>query len=258
MNQRSTVSFFRSRPLLWTLAGLWVLSCSCSEELPEPLFTNSVIQGLVQYYYTSDGPYENISVTAQGPYQDQTTLTNTSGLFEINGLGNGTYNLEISKEGFGTKYHYGIQLFGNDTVICNDQIYQLMTGAKLPVLYEIHTRTSYDWLNATSIAITTNRSTSSYTQDLPVRVFMADFEDVSYKNYQCTRRANALWRNGFDKLLFTVWDLPFESRKEIFLIAYICNPFEEGYLNSYTGLWTFSTLEPEERSGVMNFTMPSP
>jgi hypothetical protein len=257
MNPNSIVLFFRNRILFWTAAGLWTLACSCSE-LPDPLFTKSVIQGNIHCYYISGSPDDNISVTARGPYGDRTALTNSEGYFQIGGLGNGTYKLVISKEGFGTKYHYGIQLFGDDTASLHDEIYERISGFKLPALKEIYTRHSNDWLNASTIAIVTNIDATGYTPDMPVRVFMADFENVSYKNYQCTRRAFALARGGYENLMLLVEDLPFESRKEIFLIAYVCNPFEEGYFDYYTGVWTFSTMEPEERSEVLSFTMPSP
>jgi hypothetical protein len=217
-----------------------------------------MIRGNIHCYYTSESPDDNISVTAWGPYGDQTALTNSEGYFQIGGLGNGTYNLEISKEGFGTKYHYGIQLFGNDTANLYNEIYERFEDFKLPALLEVHTRTTYDWLNATTIAITTNKDATGYTPEMPVRVFMADFEEVSYKNFQFTQRVIPLHRGGFDKLMLLVENLPFESRKEIFLIAYVCHPMEEGYLNDYTGEWTFSTLEAEERSTVLSFTMPSP
>jgi len=258
MNQSSIASFFRNRFIIWTTAGLLALTCSCTEELPEPLFSNSMIRGNIHSYYTSESSDDNISITARGPYGDQTALTNGEGHFQIGGMGNGTYNLEITKEGFGTKFHYGIQLFGDDTAYIYDEIFERFEDFKLPVLKEILTRTTDDWLNATTIAITTTKDATGYTPDMPVRVFLADFENVSYKNYQCTRRAFALARGGYDNLMLLVEDLPFESRKEIFLIAYVCNPFEEGYFDYYTGVWTFSALEPEERSEVMSFTMPSP
>lgn len=251
MNQNSILLLFRNRAFLLTGIVLWALTCSCGEEYPEPLFTNSVIQGSIDFYYSYDEAPENITVTALGPYQEETALTNSAGDFQINELGNGTYKLEISKEGFGTKYQYGIQLFGNDTVGVRDELYERVTG-KLPTLYEIHTQDSYSWLNETKIVITTSRSQG----DIPARVFMSEDDDVSYRNFQCTRLAHSVKRNGFDKILLFVENLPFDSGKKVFLRVYICNPHEYGYFNKYTGMLTFSTLEKDEHSSVMSFTMP--
>ena len=128
-----------------------------------------------------------------------------------------------------------------------------MTGIELPDLYEVHTSDYYDWLNETTIVITTNKSSG----DIPARVFFSEEEDVSCENFQWTRQAQSVKRFGFDYILLFVEGLPFESGKTIYLRAYICNPEEYwGYFNKKTGLQTFSTLEKDEHSSVMSFTMP--
>ena len=254
MRVTGTVSFFRISAFLLTGMVVGALTYSCGEEFPEPIFTNSVIEGKIQLGYPSNDIPENILVTAMGPYGKKTALTNSNGYFQVTGLGNGTYRLEISKEGFGTRYQYGIQLFGNDTVGVRDELYERAT-VNLPALLSVETQlTSFTWLDRNSIAITTNKSSTG--GDVPCRVFMAEYKDVSYKNYQWTNRVGSLHRSGFDKLLLTVHGIPFESRKKIYLRIYICNPEEYGYLNTYTGLWTFSTLETDKRSEVMEFNMP--
>ena len=228
------------------------LTCSCEEEFPEPLFSNSVIRGNIDFFYSNDEAPENITISALGPYEKKKALTNSTGDFQINGLGNGTYNLEISKEGYGSKYQYGIQLFGNDTVGVRDELYQRVTD-KLPTLYEIHTQDSYSWLSEKKIVITTSRNKG----EIPCRVFMSEDENVSYKNFQWTSEPRTVKRNGFDKLLLFIDNIPYESWKTVYLRVYICNPEEHyGYFNKNTGLLTFSTLEEDERSSVMSFTMP--
>lgn len=232
---------------------LWTLCCSCEKELPDPLFNNSVIKGSIDLYYSYDEAPENITITALGPYEKKKVLTDSNGDFQMTGLGNGTYKLEISKEGFGTKYQYGIKLFGNDTIRVRDELFKSMSGRKLPRLYEVGTSEYYDFLNDNKIIITTNKSQG----DIPARVFLSEDDEVSYKNFQCTRKAHSVNRNGFDTILLFVEDLPFASGKKIYLKVYICNPDEYyGYINKYTGLLTFSTLEKDEHSSVMSFTMP--
>jgi len=251
MNQNSIHLFFRTRLGILTGIILGALTCSC-EELPDPLFTNSVIYGNIDLYYSYDEVPENISVTANGPYGKKKALTDSNGDYRIDGLGNGTYELEISKEGYGTMYHYGIQLFGNDSVRVRDELFKRMTGIKLPTFYEIRTADDYDWLNETTIVIPTSRSQG----EIPARVFLSEDDEVSYKNFQWTSMAHAVKRNGFDELLLFVESVPFENGMKIYLKVYICNPDEYGYFNKYTGLLTFSTLEKDEHSSVMSFTMP--
>jgi len=252
MKVTNILLLFRSRAFLLTGIVLWALVCSC-EELPEPLFTSSVINGNIDFYYNYDEVPEDISITARGPYEKKEALTDSKGDYEITGLGNGTYEVEISKEGYGTKYHHGIQLFGNDTVRVRDELYKRMTGIKLPALYEVRTSDYYDFLNDTKIVITTNRSQG----EIPARVFMSENDDVSYKDFQWTTKAHSVKRNGFDKILLFIENLPFESGKKIYLRLYICNPEENyGYFNKKTGLLTFSTLEQDEHSSIMSFIMP--
>ena len=233
-----------------------VVTFSCTEDDPGPLFTSSVIKGRVRFHYP-DQPPVNVGISARGPYGKQAVFTDSSGFYQISGLGNGTYELEFWKEGYGTKYHYGIQLFGSDTVSRNEELYERVKGwSKLPEFYEIHDRITYPWVREGCIVITTSWSVDKKPDgSTPIRVFLDDHEKVSYMNYKCTRRANFLRRSGFDYLLLTVDDLPFEYGQEIYLIAYVCNPEEEGYLNTYLGVWTFSTLENDKHSQVMRFIM---
>jgi len=252
MNLSSILLLFRNRVILLTGIVLWILASSC-EELPEPLFANAVINGNIDVFYEDYEAPENISIIARGPYGKNETLTNSTGDYEIAGLGNGTYELEISKEGYGTKYHYGIQLFGNDTVRVRDELYLRMTGIKLPTLYEVRTSDYYDFLDESTIVITTNKSQG----EIPARVFLSEDDDVSYQNFQSTQMARSVSRGGFDKILLFVDIPPFESGKTIYLRVYICNPDEYfGYFNKKEGILTFSTLEKDERSSVMSFTMP--
>ena len=256
MNPLSFLSFFRNKlSLITSIAGM-IITFSCAEDDLQPLFTNSVIKGHVRFNYP-DQPPVNIGISTHGPYQKKSALTDSSGYYEISGLGNGTYELEFFKEGYGIKYDYGIQLFGNDTIIRNEELYERVKGwSKLPEFHEIHDRITYPWVREGCIVITTNWSVDKMPEgSTPIRVFLDDHENVSFMNYKCTRRGNFLRRRGFDYLLLKVDDLPFKYGQEIFLITYVCNPEDEGYLNSYLGVWIFSTLENDKHSPVMYFTM---
>ena len=85
---------------------------------------------------------------------------------------------------------------------------------------------------------------------------MSENEKVSYKNFEWQNNVHSLYRRGYDNLMLTVHDIPFESGQKIYLRLYICNLYEYGYLDYYNGLWTFSTLEPDKHSEVMSFIMP--
>lgn len=246
--------FFRIRgcPLL-LCAGMSLLS-SCNEELPDPLFTQGMIYGRVEMDDWDNSP-DDVKVLALGPYEELSATTNQGGNYELGGLGNGTYELEFSKDGFGTMKAHGIQIFGNDTLRRNTIMYEMMGALKVPKLIEVLTSSTSDWLYPTNIAITTSLSTTKET-NWGYRLFFAKHPEPSYRDYYCHRNGRRLRRNGYDNILITAEDLPFEGGEKIYLIAYVCNPRDEGYWDAYQGRLTFSTLNPEEHSQVMQFTMP--
>jgi hypothetical protein len=212
-----------------------------------------MISGRVEMDDWDNSP-EGVRVLAHGPYEEHSTATNQDGNYELGGLGNGTYDLEFSKEGFGTMKAYGIQVFGNDTLRRNTFMYEMMGAFKVPRLLEVLTASGY-WLQSNEIAITTNLSASKET-NWGIRLFFAKHPDVSYRDFYCHRNGRRLRRNGYDNSLIIADNLPFESGEKIYLIAYVCNPGDEGYWDAYLGRLIFSTLNREEHSQVMEFTMP--
>lgn len=229
---------------------------SCSEELPDPLFTQGMIYGRVEMDNWDKTP-EGVKVLARGPYKELSASTNSEGNYELGGLGNGTYEMEFSKDGFGTIKAFGIQVFGNDTLRRNCKMYETMGDLKLPGLLEILTASTDQWILSNMIVITTNLRVTQET-DWGIRVFFARHPGVSYRDFYCHRNGIKLIRSGFNNYLIITEYLPFESGEEIYLIAYICNSRDEGYWDAYEGRLVFSTLNTEEHSQVMQFTMPSP
>ncbi|TFH22608.1 MAG: carboxypeptidase regulatory-like domain-containing protein [Bacteroidia bacterium] len=252
----STRLFWRNKggPLL-LLAGIALLA-SCTEDYPDPLFTEGMIHGKI-FMNDYEASLENVKVLALGPYGNQSTTCNQDGDYVLSGLGNGTYELEFSMNGYGTVLSYGIQVFGNDTLRRDATLYETMGGVKLPEFNRIYTSDSHSWLQYDEIAISTSWS---YGNDSKwgIRLFFAKHPEVSYQDFYCTRNGRKLRRDGYVYYMVMADNLPFDSGEEVYLIAYICNPEDEGYWDAYQGLITFSTLNPEEHSQVMQFTMPAP
>jgi len=229
---------------------------SCTEEYPDPLFTEGMIRGRI-FVNNYEALLENGNVLALGPYGMQSTTCNQDGEYVFSGLGNGTYELEFSMDGYGTVVSYGVQVFGNDTLRRDAILHENMAGIKLPGFNRIYTSDSHSWLQYDEIAISTDGNYSNTTK-WGIRLFFSRHPGVSYQDFYCTRNGRKLRREGYDNYMVSADNLPFESGEEIYLIAYACNPEDEGYWNSYQGLITFSTLNPEEYSPVMQFTMPAP
>ncbi|MCF8335426.1 MAG: carboxypeptidase-like regulatory domain-containing protein [Bacteroidales bacterium] len=252
MNQLSFLSYFRNKlSLIVGIAGI-ILICSCTEDDPEPLFNKSVIEGHISHN-NGDSPGE-VKIVAKGPYGQKSTSTDSSADYWISELGNGTYELEISEEGYGTWHCYGIQLFGNDTVTQSVMLYEKISDYSLPGFHDVYDHTDLTGFNENELAVETNQGSG----DIPARVFFDNQKDVNFKNYEYTQTGQALSRNGFDNLLFRIdiSQLHYESGQEVYFIVYVCNPYDPGYINDYEGVMTFSTLKEDKHSEVMSFTMP--
>lgn len=198
---------------------------------------------------------DDVKVLAMGPYGNHSTTCDQEGDYAIVGLGNGTYELEFSKEGYGTVKSFGIQVFGDDTIRRITTLYKTMGAYKLPELIRVYTSDSHSWIQPNAIAISTDLGFSTQS-DWGIRLFFAKHPDVSYRDFDCTRNGHKLRRNGYDYAMVTADYLPFEGGEEIYLIAYVCNPDDEGYWDGYRGLQTFSTLNAEEFSQVLQYTVP--
>jgi len=227
---------------------------SCTEDLPDPLFTEGMIYGeVILNDFTS--PPSDVSVLAMGPYGNQSTTTDQEGDYAIGGLGNGTYELEFSKEGYGTVFSFGIQVFGDDTLRRIAFMYEMTGIRKLPELLRVYTSDSHSWIEPDNIVISTDLGYSPQTV-WGMRLFFARHPEVSYMDFDCTRNGQKLRRNGYTSYLVTADNIPFEGGKEIYVIGYACNPDDMGYWDAYRGIHSFSTLDPEVHSQVLQFTMP--
>ena len=239
--------------LLWL--GMSLLG-SCTEDLPDPLFTEGMIYGEVVLNDYTSSP-EDVKVLAMGPYGNQSTTTDQEGDYAIGGLGNGTYELEFGKEGFGTVFSVGIQVFGDDTLRRNAYLYALTGIKKLPELLRVYTADNHSWIEPDVIVIPTDLGFSPQTP-WGMRLFFAKHPGVSYLDFDCTRNGQKLRRSGYENTLVKADNLPFEGGEEIYVIAYACNPDDMGYWDAYQGIQTFSTLDAEVHSQVLQFTMPEP
>ncbi len=237
------------------LAG--ILGC---EKDPEPLTSNSAITGWASLYSIYYGEPANIRVTATGPYGHKSVDVDPTGIFMIDGLGNGTYYLEYSQEGYGTIREYGIKLFGDDTArVQGAQLFKLPSGV-LPSFTKAYTaiRDRYG-PPTTFVCIETSVSDHSI-YGLDIMIYLDVSSDVAWNKYECFYPA---WDANFnDANVHTIYIdpavLPFESGTKVYLKGYPCNNLEysNGYLDTYLGTRMFSTLDKSRSTTVLSFIMP--
>lgn len=258
MNPHNTRLFTRNSLFA---AGVMLLSgmLGCEKD-PEPLTSNSVIIGWVSLYNNYTDEPANIRVTATGPYGHKSVDVNPSGMFTIDGLGNGTYSLDYSLDGYGPVREYGIKLFGYDTArVQGAQLFKMPSGA-LPAFTKAYTAIR-DRYGPPTTFVCIETSVSDYsTFGLEVMIYMNSGSDVAWNKYEFFYPA---WDANFnDANVHTIYIdpavLPFESGTKVYLRGYPCNTQEyfSGYLDTYQGVRMLSTLDKSKSTTVLNFIMP--
>jgi hypothetical protein len=238
----------------------FIIFCCCCEKDAEPLFENGMITGIVQIDYSSYA--ENALVTVHGPYGSKSARTNSSGEYKITRLGNGTYTMEVRKEGYGIIRTQSIQVFGNDTIEMNANL-RVLADYKMPKLTTVLYYPAIANLDEHSIAIVTDIPNAN-TEQMFLRVFISDTKAVSFSNYVYTEIPSAYQGSTGTKLItinanpqdMNTNERMFESGQTIFLILYVCNFYDYPEFNEYYGRPIYTTIDEHQHSQV--FKIPAP
>jgi hypothetical protein len=239
-----------------------VLLSSCRKD-PEPLFDNGMITGNIDIY-NPGGPLKgnNVTIIAHGPYGSKSTSSDYEGHYELPGLGNGTYEIEFNKEGYGIYRRPGIQIFGNDTLIISERLYR-KADYKMPKLSKIMYYPDFENMDARSVAIVTDIP-SGNTEEMQIRIFLNDTKEVSYKNYKYTDTPYAYSRENATQLMivnadpyYPNWGGPIFPRGQTrYMIAYVCSREDNAYFDEYYGLRIYSTVDERQHSGIFEIKYP--
>jgi hypothetical protein len=241
------------------LTAALILLAGCEKD-PEPLTSDSVITGFASLYYDYSDQQSDINVTATGPYGHKSAKVDPSGNFLIDGLGNGTYYLEYSQEGYGTLREYGIKLFGSDTVRARGATLFKLPTIVLPSFSRAYTAIR-DRYGPPTTFVCIETTISDYSVfGLDILIYMDVSENVGWNKYICYYPA---WDGNFnDANVHTIYInpevLPFKSGTTVYLKGYPCNNLEyfNGYLDTYLGERMFSTLDKSKSTQVLTFIMP--
>jgi hypothetical protein len=252
----STAILFRNDLLLLVL----VFFMAACEKDPQPLTTNSVIKGNV-YWYSGGSDDGKFLITTRGPYGSK-TFEVPKGDFLIDGLGNGNYRVEFSKEGYGTYIKRDVRLFGYDTV----HIYQVELVSKpgdfkMPALVRAYISIS-DFTDPPIPLLTIETDANNADVDPSLMFFFSSIPDVSWEKYQSYQ--HGWFHDRFDQTK-KVWlifldmprlnNVPIKSGDKVYIKAYACGG-DRGYVDPYLGFMVFSTLDKTRASNVIDFTMP--
>jgi hypothetical protein len=220
---------------------------SCSKEKVKPLYTEGIIKGAVKLMHNDDNSF--VTITFTGPYGEKSAdfiRDKFSGnyLFNFNGLGNGTYKLSASKEGFGTVDVYNIHIFGNDSVMV--QTIYLLPSAKEAVVPANPIFESRE----NDLLVFNNAPVDSRFQ---LVAFISTRNDVSNLKYQWAQRVWPDHENN--KITIYVNARELIAGTTLYIILYAPHQQDIGYFNAFHSRFIFSTIDPSKHSKVLSVTI---
>jgi hypothetical protein len=229
------------------ITGAILLLTACEKDKIESTFSDGVLKGTT-YYYDETGfqgdplPLDHVTVKAKGPYGSKTAVTNTNGEYEINNLGNGTYEIEFIKEGWGATKYYSVQIYGNEVQTYSARMWKYPEFT-MPVL-ESQTEEYIEGY------MTLRSNLPAGTSEVPyLRAFYGKTSDVSCYKYDET--ATGDYYTTGDHLYYR-FGMGYLSDQQGYIIIYIC-AFEDqgvyGY-DYFLGVVTFPSIDPKKHSQV--------
>jgi hypothetical protein len=204
-----------------------------------------------------------INVVAKGPYGQSSVTTGEGGKFQITGLGEGTYSLNFTKDGYGSVKVNSIQLFGEDTVYLPSFSLFKKYDFNMPVISNASVQYNSRFNPGPVLIIETSLTAQIIIPKMPIVIYLDSVQTVSYNKYtQALVYFNAAFSDrGEGKIDLVVYPsniYHFRKGTTVYFQAYAANPDEllYGYFDNYLGVKQFSTLMTDRHSTVLSFIMP--
>jgi hypothetical protein len=232
------------------ITGTILFLTACEKDELEPLFSEGILKGTTYYFdetvfHGGPLPLDNVTIKAKGPYGSKTALTNADGEYEINNLGNGTYEIEFLKEGWGALKYYSVQIYGNEVLTYDQRMWKRPEFA-MPVL-EFQTEED----NGEYVTFRSNLPAGA-SEVPPLRAFFSKTSDVSCIKYDYTSAGDNYVAGDHFYYRFNAWDFP---NQQGYIIIYLC-AFEDqgvyGY-DYFLDVVTFPSIDPKKHSQVFKF-----
>lgn len=267
MLQKNDLSSGSRRKLfLAGMAVIWLI-ISCEEKKPEPYFSDGVLTGqanITDYEYNTSMTYAGTSVRLKGPYGTIGTLTDDNGYFIFDKLGNGTYELSISREKYGTVRSFGIRIFGTDTVgPMWENLYRSYREITPPQLIsQLSEETAKIYIDGSVIAFRTDQPSCCLDYPIPAMVFyIGGDNEVNLNNFKYSVEASMQY---FNQTMIYYFDYTsdikfnFSSGDKYYVKGYIRNPEAsyEGYWDPYQNKTVYPTMNTKTGTNTATFTIP--
>lgn len=251
------------------LISILLLACmmafSCRDNLPTPYFDQGTLYGRANLDSLQNflDDYSGITVELAGPYGKKAVQTATDGSYGFSGLGNGTYELTLSRKNYGTMRYFGIQVFGTDSVNLNTTLFLNLDIASVE-LTEVEP-SSYDpSIYDVSATFTFKDCCFPYLPGLVF--FMSDSKDVSSTNYKYSSQpsyqsisipGDSKASADFLLYVFPTLQNPFYSGEKLYAKAYAYDFDARGYnyWDPYREIIVYPTMTGDG-SNVISFSVP--
>jgi hypothetical protein len=252
---RNHLNSYMNRNSFFLVVILLVMGC---EKESEPLTTNSAIHTTATVW---NDYAENIQITARGPYGDKSILVNSFSDYQyIEGLGNGTYNVSYSKDGYGTIEVQDIQLFGGDTVhISQVVLYKKPPKFTTPELMRAYI--GYPYGGNDKFMCVETKFKEEDRPNLQMIFFISTSPEVDWNRYNSYFESSSAVYNTsstwtafvpFERYAMSV----FKPGDHLYFRGYACNDSDPGYFDYYHGLQVFPTMDKSRRTNVVDFILP--
>ncbi|MBT3210149.1 MAG: carboxypeptidase regulatory-like domain-containing protein [Bacteroidetes bacterium] len=219
---------------------LSLMSCKKTEVIELDL--TGIIKGEIytlDEYIFQNNDYQGIFIKLAGSEPLITTYTNSSGKYELINIPTGTYDLIISKDGYGEYQIQGIQIVGGDEPIYfNNSLVQKSSTVVENLSLQIM---SFSEINMTGIV---NHNFYGQTFFYPtIRYFINNTEGVSNNNYIQTEEICFFEESGmqFTSQIAISKNL-YPSGSKIYIIAYGCHLHDNGYYDIMSNQYRYSSL----------------
>lgn len=198
---------------------------------------------------------ENVVVQLDGSVPLISSITDSTGHYEMNEIPSGTYNLIISKEGYGENQRQGLQIVGgNEPIYCNDFIIEKSSTTIENLSLEI--------VNITEIymkgIVNHNYLFEQGGSRAPaIRYFIDNIENPSYINYLQTGTFSHYGEGGsqIEERIYIDKNL-LPSGSKIYVIAYGCYGLDSfgGYFDFLSNQYIYTSVGTE--SNIASITIP--
>ena len=237
--------------LLFTI----ILSGGCKEvieyELPNgQLIGNVILLDIDQRLVNDKG---GVQLTIEGANPQITVLTDEEGVFTINDLKSGTYNLVFNKEGFNEYRINGYQFVGGDKITRLNNMY-LFEESKAQITSLSLAENDYTYYKI--LTVEANIINSDWDDLFYGRYFLSDSPDVSYFNYQTTDVIQTSIDDNYIQGNLSYTEEMFPSGSELYMILYPSYAYHQYYIDLETGLWIYTTINDKNPSPVASIIIP--